>query len=78
MDGVNVSVLITEKERKVRLSFRSKGEFSVNDLARTNFQGGGHRNAAGGQTNDTVHQTIDKIKSTLEELKNELDYKLSY
>jgi phosphoesterase RecJ-like protein len=78
MDGVNVSVLITEKERKVRLSFRSKGDFSVNDLARANFQGGGHRNAAGGQTNDTVHQTIDKIKSALEELKNELDYKLSY
>ena len=43
MEKINVSVLITEKENNIRLSFRSKGEFSVNDLAKKYFNGGGHK-----------------------------------
>jgi phosphoesterase RecJ-like protein len=78
MAGVNLSVLITEKDRKIKLSLRSKGEFSVNDLARSYFNGGGHRNAAGGHVYDTVELTIEKLKSVLEKYKEELNYKLSY
>ena len=78
MEDVNLSVLITEKERKIKLSFRSKGDFSVNDLARTHFNGGGHRNAAGGQLSETMESTIDKVKAALKPHKNELNYKLSY
>ena len=78
MENVNLSVLITEKERKIKLSFRSKGDFSVNDLARAHFNGGGHRNAAGGQMNDTMEVTIEKVKSALVPHKDELNYKLSY
>lgn len=78
MDKVNLSILITEKDNTIRLSFRSKGEFSVNNLARKYFNGGGHRNAAGGRTNETIDITINQIKTVLQEFKSSLDYTLSY
>lgn len=47
---VNVSVLFTEQsDGSVKMSLRSKGEFSVNDFSRKYFYGGGHKNAAGGR-----------------------------
>jgi len=48
--GVKVAVLLTERSKKIRLSFRSKGDFAVNDIAREHFAGGGHKNAAGGDS----------------------------
>ena len=78
MEDVNLSVLITEKERKVKLSFRSKGEFNVNLLARNYFNGGGHKNAAGGQTYSNIEKAISDIKAALEPVKEELNYKLLY
>jgi len=78
MEDVNLAVLITEKEKKIKLSFRSKGDFSVNDLARAHFKGGGHKNAAGGQSGNNLDDTIKEIKEVLKPLKNKLDYKLSY
>jgi phosphoesterase RecJ-like protein len=50
INGIRVSVLIKEEKDITKLSFRSKGDFSVNDLTRTHFEGGGHRNAAGGKS----------------------------
>ena len=78
MEKINMSILLSERDKQIRISFRSKGEFSVNDLARKYFKGGGHRNAAGGKTYLTMEKTIDKIKTTLKEYKEQLDYKLSY
>lgn len=78
MDNVNVSVLLTEKDSQIRMSFRSKGEFSVNELARKHFNGGGHRNAAGGRNHLTMKQTIDLVEKVLSEYEKELDYKLTY
>lgn len=78
MDHVNVSVLLTEKDSQIRMSFRSKGEFSVNELARKHFNGGGHRNAAGGRNHLTMKQTIDLVEKVLSEYEKELDYKLTY
>ncbi len=78
MDDVNLAVLITEKEKKIKLSFRSKGSFNVNLLARNHFNGGGHKNAAGGQTFTDIAQTLDAVKEVLEPLKDALNYKLSY
>jgi len=39
-----------KKQRIIKISFRSVGEFSVNEFARTHFNGGGHVNAAGGRS----------------------------
>lgn len=69
IDSVRMSVLITEKQGVIRFSFRSKGEFSVNDLARKHFSGGGHRNAAGGTLTCTMEDAIQKLLSVLPEYK---------
>lgn len=49
-------------ENIIKISFRSQGEFDVNQFARTNFGGGGHINAAGGKSYDTLENTIKKFE----------------
>lgn len=46
---VKVSAFFTEGDEFVRVSLRSKDDFSVNRLAREHFNGGGHERAAGGR-----------------------------
>ena len=70
IDNIRMSVLITEKQGVIRFSFRSKGDFSVNDLARKYFEGGGHRNAAGGTLTCSLEEAIQKLLSVLPEYKN--------
>ena len=38
----------SETEKVIKMSFRSKGTFDVNQFAKSYFNGGGHINAAGG------------------------------
>ena len=59
--GVDFATLITEDPKLIKMSFRSKGEFSVNQFARENFEGGGHTNAAGGKSNLTLDETVRKF-----------------
>jgi len=67
-----MAVLLTERKGRIRLSFRSKGNFSVNDVARKHFNGGGHRNAAGGDSYDSLENTIAKLNSLIPTFKEEL------
>lgn len=78
MEKINQSILLTEKEKMIRMSFRSKGKFSVNKFVRKHFNGGGHMNAAGGKSFTTIEKTIDDIKALLPAYKKELDYVLKY
>jgi len=61
-----------EQEGHVKLSLRSKGDFSVRDIASKYFNGGGHKNAAGGRSNDSLEATIQKFRDILRELYEEL------
>jgi bifunctional oligoribonuclease and PAP phosphatase NrnA len=70
--GVRLSALITDRKENIKLSLRSLGNFSVNDMARTHFEGGGHRNAAGGQTSLTLEQTVKKFLDILPLYKDQL------
>ncbi len=63
--GIVMGVLLTEKNGRIRLSFRSKGSFSVDEFARKHFAGGGHKNAAGGDSYDTLENTVIKLKSLI-------------
>lgn len=65
--GINFSVLFIEKDNFVKLSFRSKGKFPVNEFASRYFTGGGHRNASGGEFYDTLENTIKYFLKVLEE-----------
>ncbi len=75
MDKVTMSVLVTEREDQIRLSFRSKGVFSVHELAHKHFKGGGHTNAAGGTLNCTFDEAVAKLKAVLPEYKDLLNEK---
>lgn len=67
---IQFSAFVSEKESgKVRISFRSKGDFDVNKFARAHFNGGGHINAAGGSSDLSVKETIHKIKEVLSSYK---------
>ncbi len=70
--GIHFSTLFTEKGDHVKASFRSKGEFAVNEFARKNFSGGGHRNAAGGELFASFKEALDKYRSLLPEYQEEL------
>jgi phosphoesterase RecJ-like protein len=70
--GVKLSVMISDRKENIKLSFRSLGEFSVNEFARKHFEGGGHKNAAGGQSNLTLDQTLKKLLELLPLYKDQL------
>ena len=72
IEGIVLAVLFTEKDDKIRISMRSKGEFSVNDLARKYFQGGGHKNASGGDSYISMKDTLILFETILKDYKNEL------
>lgn len=57
----------------VKISFRSKGNFNVNQFARQHFQGGGHNNAAGGKSELSLDETIKKFVNLLKDYKTQLD-----
>lgn len=61
-----------EKENFVKISFRSKGSFSVNEFARNHFNGGGHNNAAGGRSHLPLKETINEFISILPRYKEKL------
>lgn len=73
ISNIKMSVFITERQGCIRLSFRSKGSFSVNDLTKKHFNGGGHLNAAGGTLECSLEEAIEKLISVLPEYKNELN-----
>lgn len=74
LDGINMSVLITERQvGTVRFSFRSEGAFSVHELARKHFNGGGHTNAAGGTLQCSIEQAVKALTEVLPEYKNRLN-----
>ncbi|MFI1745578.1 DHH family phosphoesterase [Thalassobellus sediminis] len=63
------------QEGIIKISLRSKGDFSVNELSRSHFEGGGHTNAAGGRShlslNDTIEKFINILPSYNKSLNNE-------
>ena len=73
--GIRFSAFFLEKEDKVKMSFRSQGDFSVNDFSRKHFGGGGHLNAAGGDAkipmNDLIQQFRELLPLYEKELNNE-------
>lgn len=45
----------------VKISMRSKGDFSVSRICEENFNGGGHANAAGGEFHGSLNEAIEKL-----------------
>jgi bifunctional oligoribonuclease and PAP phosphatase NrnA len=73
--GIRFAAMIYQRKENIKLSFRSLGDFSVNEFARKHFEGGGHKNAAGGQSAQTLDETVEKFLSILPQYKNDLTKK---
>ena len=64
--GIKVAAFIREMPNgEIRLSLRSKGDISVQELCREHFNGGGHKNASGGSSTLDLKSTIEKFVQVL-------------
>ncbi len=73
IDGVVFAAFINDREGERRMSFRSVGDFDVNEFAKENFEGGGHKNAAGGRSGLSLEETLKKFQELLPKYKDELN-----
>lgn len=74
LKGIVFAAIFIEDEEQgiIKISFRSKGDFSVNKFARNYFNGGGHDNAAGGRSDESMEDTIARFKTLLTSYQQEL------
>jgi len=64
--GVNFSALFMQRDDHIKISFRSRGNIPVNEIIKTHFTGGGHKNAAGGEEYKlNIAETVKKFVSIL-------------
>jgi bifunctional oligoribonuclease and PAP phosphatase NrnA len=70
--GVEMTAMFVERDDMIRISFRSVKDFSVSELARNHFNGGGHKNAAGGRSHESLAKTLEKFLSLLPQYKEQL------
>lgn len=68
--GIHFTAIFIEHKDEgiIKISFRSQGQFDVNQFARTYFNGGGHINAAGGKSTDTLENTILRFEQIVKEI----------
>lgn len=69
---VKMAVFITEQPTIVKISLRSKGDFSVQEIARKHFKGGGHKNASGGASFKSLEATLRQFKEILKTYQKDL------
>ena len=74
LQGIKLAAIFKEDQNSklIKISLRSKGDFSVNEFSRAHFNGGGHTNAAGGASKLTLEETLEKFISILPNYKKEL------
>ena len=67
LEGIIFAVIFIENKEEgiIKISFRSVGDFSVNEFARKHFEGGGHDNAAGGKSDLSLEETARHFESLL-------------
>jgi len=68
IEGISVAAFFKEENDGVKISFRSKGNYFVNEFAAKYFSGGGHKYAAGGQTSNDLNVTMNQFRSLVGEL----------
>ena len=71
--GIVFSIFIKEEKDKINISFRSQGNFPVNNFAMKHFEGGGHKNAAGGESVASLEEIHTQMEKLLPLYKNELN-----
>ena len=67
LQNVRISVFFKIADDRIKISFRSKGEIDIQQIAVKHFDGGGHRNAAGGISFETWEKTEAKLKTIFQD-----------
>jgi len=62
IDKIKIAAIFIENDEGVKISFRSKEKFFVNELAHKYFNGGGHKYAAGGFSNNSIEKVVEMFK----------------
>jgi bifunctional oligoribonuclease and PAP phosphatase NrnA len=68
IEGIDISGFFMERDGKVKISLRSRGNYAVNKLSEKHFNGGGHLNAAGGETDLTLEQAVEVFIGAVPEM----------
>jgi phosphoesterase RecJ-like protein len=65
--GIEISAMFSEneKDKHVKISFRSRDDMPVNLYSEQYFSGGGHKNAAGGEWHGTLDEALKRFRETL-------------
>jgi len=75
---IKMAALITERDGFVKLSMRSKGDFSVQEICSKYFSGGGHKNASGGMSKLSLSDTMDLFQDILPKYADQLTQPVHY
>ena len=67
INGIDFTAIFIENKEEgiIKISFRSQGDFDVNQFARKHFNGGGHINAAGGKSFASLDETVQEFIAIL-------------
>ena len=68
IEGISIAAFFKEDKDNIKISFRSKGDYFVNEFLNRHFEGGGHKYAAGGVSYESLDVTLSRFKSLVEEL----------
>ncbi len=59
------AALLTTSDKYIKISFRSKGDINVNNIAKKFFDGGGHKNASGAYFYGTFQEACSIIENII-------------
>ncbi len=66
IEGITFSALLIEnKDGSIKLSLRSQDTVDVNKISNDNFNGGGHKNAAGGKLNTSMDEAVKRVEDVI-------------
>lgn len=63
--GITLSVFFVETMNHIKVSIRTRGNFSANEFSAKHFNGGGHKNAAGGKLFCSLEEAVELLESIL-------------
>jgi phosphoesterase RecJ-like protein len=67
IENIKVAAFILEQPSIIKISLRSKGDISVQEIAQKYFNGGGHKNASGGGVYASLKDIKDKVRKVMPE-----------
>lgn len=73
IQGIKFAVFFVERDGLIKISFRSKDQFSAKEFAANYFEGGGHRNASGGKSELSLSATVERFLTVLPHYKSQLN-----